>query len=86
MAEIIRAKVFQVTDSWEGYSGVTPYVAYDKRCEENLALRQQLVVYQRQRNRPQLRDRDRLFWILLKRLWGGWRDVLVIVQPATVVR
>lgn len=53
---------------------------------ENLALRQQLAVYQRQTKRPHLIDRDRLFWILLKRLWSGWREGLVIVQPATVVR
>ncbi len=29
---------------------------------ENLALRQQLVVYKRKRPRPSLRNRDRLFW------------------------
>ena len=53
---------------------------------ENLALRQQLAVYLRQSRRPKLRDRDRRFWSLLARTWSGWRSVLVIVEPDTVVR
>ena len=40
---------------------------------ENLALRQQLAVYQRQTHRPRLRQHDRLFWSLLARRWAGWR-------------
>ncbi len=53
---------------------------------EILALRQQLAVLQRQSQRPRLRDRDRLFWIVLKRFWPGWRNALHIVQPETLVR
>jgi len=53
---------------------------------ENLALRQQLAILQRARPRPKLRNRDRLFWIVLSRLWHGWQSVLLIVSPATVVR
>ena len=53
---------------------------------EILALRQQLAVLKRQSKRPQLHDRDRLFWILLKRFGPRWRDALLIVQPETVVR
>jgi putative transposase len=52
---------------------------------ENLAMRQQLAVYQRTARRPKLRPRDRVFWVCLSRLWPAWRSVLVIVQPATVV-
>ena len=33
---------------------------------ENLALRQQLIVLKRQSNKPQLEDRDRLFWIWIR--------------------
>ena len=36
---------------------------------ENVALSQQLAVFTREKHRPQLRDRDRLFWIALKKLW-----------------
>src|SRR5512132_2602925 len=53
---------------------------------ENLALRHQLVVLQRTVPRPRLRTVDRLFWVLLSRLWAGWTDTISIVQPATVIR
>jgi len=53
---------------------------------ENLALRQQLVVLRRSVKRPRLRPRDRVFWVLLKRYWGGWRSHLILVKPDTVVR
>ena len=53
---------------------------------ENLALRQQLAVLRRRVRRPRLRNRDRVFWAWLSRLWKGWRSVLVIVQPDTVVK
>jgi hypothetical protein len=53
---------------------------------ENLALRQQLAVLTRTVKRPELRPRDRLFWILLSKGWREWRTALVVVQPDTVVR
>ena len=53
---------------------------------ENLALRQQLATLKFRYPRPQLTDSDRLFWVVLCRLWPGWTDVLHIVQPATVIR
>jgi hypothetical protein len=53
---------------------------------ENLALRQQLAILDRKRPRPKLKNRDRLFWVLLSRLWSGWQSVLVIVKPETVIR
>jgi hypothetical protein len=40
---------------------------------ENVALRQQLAVYKRAVKRPKLRRTDRLFWVVLSRLWTGWR-------------
>jgi putative transposase len=53
---------------------------------ENLALRQQLAVYKRTVKRPKLGRRDRLFRVWLSRVWAGWRQVLVIVAPDTVLR
>src|SRR5580704_17604773 len=53
---------------------------------ENLALRQQLAVFRRTVRRPQLRTRDRLFWVLLTKTWRDWRTALNVVQPDTVVR
>src|SRR5439155_941530 len=53
---------------------------------ENLALRQQLSVFKRTVRRPQLRHRDRLFWMLLTNAWQDWRTALIVVHPDTVVR
>jgi hypothetical protein len=54
---------------------------------EMVALRHQIAVLKRSgTRRPRFRFSDRLFWLLLARWWPGWRDSLVIVQPATVLR
>jgi putative transposase len=53
---------------------------------ENLALRHQLNVLQRNAKKPGLRRSDRRLWVLLLRLWRGWRGSLTIVQPETVIR
>src|SRR5258707_5521757 len=53
---------------------------------ENLALRQQLAVFKRTVRRPQLRQRDRLLWMLLANAWQDWRTALIVVHPDTVVR
>ena len=53
---------------------------------ENLALRQQLAVLTVRKRRPRLRRRDRFIWVWLSRLRAGWRSVLMIVQPDTVVQ
>jgi len=52
---------------------------------ENLALRQQLAVYQRTHPKPTVRWSDRLFWVGLRLAWPDWKSALVIVRPATVV-
>src|SRR6516165_12464885 len=51
---------------------------------ENIALRHQLAVFTGEKKRPRGCDRDRLFWIALKKLWKDWRTALVFVQPETV--
>ena len=54
---------------------------------EMIALRHQVAVLKRSgARRPCFRLRDRLFWLLLARWWRCWRNSLVIVQPATVLR
>lgn len=52
---------------------------------ENLVLRHQIEVLQRNCSRPALRWRDRAFWDVLSCLWPDWRRSLFIVQPETVV-
>ncbi len=53
---------------------------------ENLALRQQLAVLKTRHPQPRLAALDRLFWVMLRRFWPGWKQALLIVQPDTVVR
>ena len=53
---------------------------------ENLALRQQLSVLKRRNRRPTLAALDKLFWVLARRFWSGWKKSLLIVTPETVVR
>ena len=53
---------------------------------ENLALRQQLAAVKLRHPKPRLTDTDRLFWVLLSRVWKNWRTSLHLVQPGTVVR
>ena len=54
---------------------------------EDLLLRHQLAVLTRPgRQRPPLRVRDKLVWILARRLCTDWRRHLVLVRPETVVR
>src|SRR5271170_3887950 len=53
---------------------------------ENLALRQQLTVLKRQHRRPRLGIFDKIFWVVARRLWSGWKHSLIIVTPETVVR
>ena len=52
---------------------------------EIIALRQQLGVFKRKNPRPHLQIRDRMLWILLRRIWPSWSNALVIVKPQTVV-
>src|SRR5947207_1837014 len=56
-----------------------------KLALEAVALRQQLAVFKRKQPRPRLHRLDRLFWIVLRRLWEGWSEALIMVKPETVV-
>jgi putative transposase len=53
---------------------------------ENLALRQQLALLHHRSKRPQFGRFDRAIWVQLSRHWSRWRDALLLVQPATVIR
>jgi hypothetical protein len=53
---------------------------------ENAALRHHLAVALRTNPKPRLRQRDRMLWVWLSRLWPeGWRRHLALVQPAIVI-
>ena len=51
-----------------------------------LVLRQQLAVYKRSGRKPRLKNRDRLFWLALSRMWKDWRSELILIKPETVIR
>src|SRR5262245_24759898 len=63
---------------------VLVFSGHKQVAPENIALRHQLSVYIREKKQPRLRDRDRLFWIALKKIWKDWRSALEFVQPETV--
>jgi hypothetical protein len=53
---------------------------------ENLALRQQLLALHAKRPRPRLSSVDKLFWVVLRKVWFGWKRSLILVTPETVIR
>jgi putative transposase len=53
---------------------------------EILVLRHQLEVLHRIRRRQvRLAKTDRWLWVVVSRLWTGWRTAIVIVKPETVI-
>ena len=52
---------------------------------ENLALRQQLSTYKAKKIKPTIKERDRSFWIALKKSWSKWTNTLIIVKPETII-
>jgi hypothetical protein len=52
---------------------------------ENAALREQLTIYQRNQKHPRLRIGNRASWVVLRRLWSGWKHALIVVRPETVI-
>jgi putative transposase len=53
---------------------------------ENVLLRQQLIILQRQTKHPKLTWRDRSLIVLLVSRLRTWKETLIIVQPDTVLR
>jgi hypothetical protein len=53
---------------------------------ENAALRQQVLVLKRSVKRAHVKDSDRIFWILMRRLLDDWQSCLLFVKPQTVLR
>ena len=57
------------------------FLARSELLLENLALRQQVLAFKRERSRPVLDDVDRAFWVALRAAWPGWASRLIIVDP-----
>lgn len=60
------------------------FIDRNKLALEAVALRQQLANY-KLKKRPKLGRLDRLFWIVLSKIWGNWKSALAIVKPETVI-
>jgi putative transposase len=52
---------------------------------ENMFLRQQLIVLERQVKRPKLTQRDRQILVLLSSRIQAWREALLLVKPDTLI-
>ena len=53
---------------------------------ENLVLRPQLCVYQRNVKRPKVQPANPILWSFFARVWADWRQTLVFVKPETAIR
>jgi putative transposase len=68
--------------------GILMTASFRRRRElalENLALRQQLGVLKRRNGVARLKRKDRMFWVVLSRLWPHWRKALHLIRAETVV-
>jgi len=61
------------------------FYSWSELLLENAALRQQLAALKKENPKPKLSRFDRIFWVLLSRLWNKWQDALIFVEPETVV-
>jgi putative transposase len=52
---------------------------------ENMFLRQQLIVLERQVARPKMTQRDRHVLVLLASRIKGWKEALIVVKPDTLI-
>ena len=65
---------------------IRPFRSRGNLVLENLVLRQQLAVLKRRHRRPSIGPLDKLFWVVVRRFWSGWKQALIVVTPETVVR
>jgi hypothetical protein len=52
---------------------------------ENMFLRQQVIVLERQVTRPKLTQGDRQIFVLLASRIRGWREALIVMKPDTLM-
>src|SRR6266480_3100594 len=66
---------------------VSPFKSKSRLGAENAALRHQLIVLQRKvRGRVELTNGDRLFFIMLYRMFPSVLKAITIIRPETIVR
>ncbi len=62
------------------------FISRDQLMLENLAVGQQLAMYEHDRPKPRFTDPDRAFWVIMTDHLRTWADVVVVVRPSTVRR
>jgi hypothetical protein len=82
--------------SWQAIGYVLIFVSafFRQRASlgcELVAIRSQLAFYQesiRQKRppRPRFNPAFRLWWVLLSRVWGGWKSAADLMKPKTVLQ
>ena len=65
---------------------LAPWRSHQALILENVALRHQLQVLNRGGKRPRIRDRDRLLWILLQRVWTDCRRLYIDVGAVLFIK
>ena len=53
---------------------------------EIIFLRKQLEILNRNNKKPQIRARDRFFFLIMKNILLRWKENLLIIRPETVIR
>ena len=83
----IRAMILVIVTSLRHFLGwtVSAFSSRQNLILENLAFRQQLLALHAKRPRRRLTTLQKLFWVVLLRLWSEWERALVLVTPRTVV-
>ena len=79
LGSIMKTTIILIRNSLAKFNLIANFTA------KNLALRQQLIVLNRSIKRPQIKTKDRLFWIILFLFWKNWQDSLIVLKPETVV-
>src|ERR1700690_2523078 len=57
---------------------VSAFGSPERLILENLALRQQLLALHAKRPRRRLTALHKLFWVVLRRFWSGWKKPLIL--------
>ena len=65
---------------------VRAFRSRDELLLENLVLGQQLSVLKRRTRQPRVSAVDKLFLVVIRKFWSGWKNSLILVSPETVVR
>lgn len=53
---------------------------------ENLLLRKQIEILMRKKNRPRIKNRDRILLVLISKIYSQWHQAFLIFKPETLIR